>query len=650
MYITRMNSMPQTVDVLLFVLDREGRIVLFNRACEQLTGFSFEEVNGKHVWDLLVPPEKIDAVKSVFTELRSGPFPNEHESHWVAKDGSRHLMRWSCSSLLNKDGAVEHVIGTGIDITEHKQQEEAPQKQTLALAERIKELNCLYAFSDLLEKPGLSLPEICQGLVDIIPSGWQYPEMTCVRLIIEDQIFKTTTFIETRWMQTSPVLVHGKHVGSLEVYYLREKPVLDEGPFLKEERNLLNALANRLGKAIERNQVETRLTRARDEWVRTFDAVPDLIMILDNEHRIVRVNRAMADRLGSRPEDLVGLNCHKVVHTTEEPPDFCPHTSLLNDGRGHHLEVYESRLGGDFLVSVSPLYDPEGRLAGSVHVARDITERKQAEEALRKAHDELEKRVLERTAEWVTANRKLEQEIEDRKRVEEALRESENRLRHLSSQLLAIQEKERKRVAQELHDGIGQMLTAIKFKVENTIEQREKGNTQAKDRSRDRSLDPIIPMIQQSIEEVRRIQMDLRPSILDDLGILATIGWFCREFQTVYSTIHVEKQISLQESEVSAPLKTVIYRVIQEALNNIAKHSRADRVHLSLSKLDGKIELAIKDNGVGFVLEDALSIESPRRGFGLSGMRERVELSGGVFWIESRKGSGTTVQASWSAG
>lgn len=136
-------------------------------------------------------------------------------------------------------------------------------------------------------------------------------------------------------------------------------------------------------------------------------------------------------------------------------------------------------------------------------------------------------------------------------------------------------------------------------------------------------------------------------TVYNGSGSLST--GFCREFQTLYSTIHVERQISLQESEVSAPLKTVIYRVIQKALNNIAKHSRADRVHLSLSKLDGKIELAIKDNGVGFVLEDALSIESARRGFGLSGMRERVELSGGAFSIESQKGSGTTVQALWSA-
>jgi PAS domain S-box-containing protein len=226
-------------------------------------------------------------------------------------------------------------------------------------------------------------------------------------------------------------------------------------------------------------------------------------------------------------------------------------------------------------------------------------------------------------------------DITDRKRSEEALRESENRLRLLSSQLLSIQEKERKRVASELHDGIGQMLTAVKFKIEDIIQQ--KGESEAKEKS----LEAIIPMIQESIEEVRRIQMDLRPPILDDLGVLATIGWFCRKFQRVYSAIRIETQIGIQENEVSAPLKTVIYRVMQEALNNIAKHSGADLVYLMLRRTQDKIEMVIQDNGQGFDLEDV------RQGFGMGSMRERTELSGGSFIIESVRGKGAAIRASW---
>lgn len=142
--------------------------------------------------------------------------------------------------------------------------------------------------------------------------------------------------------------------------------------------------------------------------------------------------------------------------------------------------------------------------------------------------------------------------------------------------------------------------------------------------------------------------MDLRPSILDDLGILATLSWFCRNFETTYSHIHIEKQIDIQEEEVSVPLKTVIYRISQEGLNNIAKHSRADLVHLSLGKADDRIELTIQDNGLGFDLEKAASVESPRRGLGLTSMRERAELSGGSFAIESVRGKGTTIQAMWT--
>jgi PAS domain S-box-containing protein len=230
-------------------------------------------------------------------------------------------------------------------------------------------------------------------------------------------------------------------------------------------------------------------------------------------------------------------------------------------------------------------------------------------------------------------------DITKRKRAEEALRESENRLRILSSQLLAVQENERKRISRELHDSIGQSLSAIKFRVENILQ--EVGESRVK------PLEDLIPIIQESIEEARRIQMDLRPSILDDLGILATLSWFCREFEKIYSTIRIEKLVQIQENEVSTQLKTVIFRIMQEALNNVAKHSKANFILLSLRKTDGTIELTIQDNGQGFDLNEVLSIESSRRGLGLTSMRERAELSGGSFVIESVRGKGTIVRATW---
>ena len=223
-----------------------------------------------------------------------------------------------------------------------------------------------------------------------------------------------------------------------------------------------------------------------------------------------------------------------------------------------------------------------------------------------------------------------------------ALQESESRLQLLTSQLLTAQENERKRVAHELHDSIGSFLTGIKIQIENVILQLERGSATPD------SLKRVIPTVQHAIEESRRIQMNLRPSILDDLGILPTIDWHCREFQKMYSHIRIEKQIDLTEDKVPHSLKIVIYRICQEALNNIAKHSKADLVTLSLRKTDDPIELVIRDNGQGFDVEETLSKESYERGFGLSSMRERAELTGGSFSIESNKGAGTVIRATWA--
>jgi signal transduction histidine kinase len=259
---------------------------------------------------------------------------------------------------------------------------------------------------------------------------------------------------------------------------------------------------------------------------------------------------------------------------------------------------------------------------------RDITDRKRAEEALRQRTSELqqltetlERRVQERTEELAEANRAL---------------------RQLSIKLLSAQEEERKRVAGELHDTIGACLSGIKFKVEDTLQRiGKKADVEAK------SLRTIVPVIQEAIEECRRIQLDLRPSMLDDLGLLPTLSWFSRRFQTIYSRIHVDQKVTIQESDVPDSLKVVIYRVIQEAMNNCAKHSEASRIYLCLQKIDGTMELVLEDDGQGFDLGKVLGTQSTKRGFGLTTMRERTELSGGSFHMKSMVGKGTIIRARW---
>jgi len=229
----------------------------------------------------------------------------------------------------------------------------------------------------------------------------------------------------------------------------------------------------------------------------------------------------------------------------------------------------------------------------------------------------------------------------ERKRAQEVLRESEKQLKFLSSRLLTAQEEERKRIAGEIHDSISSSLSAVKFSLENVLNQMEQGMATPE------SLKGLISITQAAMDESRRIMTDLRPSILDDLGILSTIGWYCREFQTTYSNIHIDQEITMKEDEVPEPLKIVIYRIMQEALHNIAKYSKAEIVNLRLAKRDGAIDFTIKDNGVGFDLQSVPSRNDHRMGLGLASMRERTELSGGSFAIESTKGKGTTIRASW---
>ena len=227
------------------------------------------------------------------------------------------------------------------------------------------------------------------------------------------------------------------------------------------------------------------------------------------------------------------------------------------------------------------------------------------------------------------------QDVTDRKRME-------TKLHQLSARLLTIQEEERRRVARDLHDSVGQTLTGIKFMVEAAVggpwpEDRQPGMER---------LRSLVPTIQDAVEEVRRISTELRPSILDDLGLLPTIAWYFREFEKAHPRLAVEQRLTLTESDVPAVLRTPIFRILQEATNNAAKHSGARRLLIRLDDGGGRLRLRVEDDGLGFD-PAAPQVEGGNGGSGLSSMRERTELSGGAFTLRAAPDAGTIIEAAW---
>jgi len=230
-------------------------------------------------------------------------------------------------------------------------------------------------------------------------------------------------------------------------------------------------------------------------------------------------------------------------------------------------------------------------------------------------------------------------DVTAQKNAEDGLRRSERELGALSEKLLLAQEAERKRIALELHDGIGQSLSAIKFGVESALQACGEKTPQ----QNGKYLQSVVDKLRDAINEVRSISMGLRPSMLDDLGLVATLGWFCREFESLYPTIRIEKRVELEEFEIPDVLKIVVFRIVQEALNNIGKHAGASAVSIALARTGGTLKLRIEDDGRG-ISSEAFRVA---KGLGLSSMKERAKLSFGHLTVDSGHDTGTVVQVVW---
>ena len=219
---------------------------------------------------------------------------------------------------------------------------------------------------------------------------------------------------------------------------------------------------------------------------------------------------------------------------------------------------------------------------------------------------------------------------------------AENAMRELSSRLVNRQESERKFVAQELHDGISGKLAAVKYSIEKIISEIRPNKDSLK-----ASLGDVLSIVHDAIDETQRIYRSLHPAILDDLGLNAALKSLCREFMEVYDTIVVESHFEVPQDRIQDPLKILIYRIAQEALNNVAKHSQADRVEISLRLVENKVDLAIKDNGKGFERDKVQAMDVQERGLGLENIKERTIIFGGQLEIQTAPGEGTAIRVSW---
>jgi PAS domain S-box-containing protein len=271
----------------------------------------------------------------------------------------------------------------------HKHAEDALRERTHQLGERVKELNCLFGISQLVGTPGISLDEILQGTVDLIPPAWQYPEITCARITLEDQEFKTDNFQETPWRQAQDIKVRGDPAGSVEVIFLQEMPTIDEGPFLKEERSLVNAIAARLGRIVERMRAEEALRENEKRFRELLEALQEGIWVIDQDAYTTFVNPRMAEMLGYGVEEMQGK--HLFVFMDERGVEISER-NLKRREQGiteqHDFEFMRkdgSRMYA--LLETSPIYDDDGNYTGGIAGIQDITERVKAEEALRASEE-----------------------------------------------------------------------------------------------------------------------------------------------------------------------------------------------------------------------------------------------------------------------
>jgi len=356
----------------LAVVDERGRLTYVNDSFCQMLQFSSEDLLGRPLSDFLADTNRAERKRRFQGRMKGGE--EEYEIAWQRADGRKVFSIMSPKSLFDEEGTFKGSFGVINDITERKlaadalaRSEERYRGLTEAAPNAIlvhRDLTIEYVNPAAVKLLRASGPDqlIGRSYLDLVHPEDRAESEERLRKLNSDQA-------------SAPLRQH--RLVALDGQAIEVEST--EAAFRQEGRIIVQSIAQDI---TERKRSEEAILRAKEEWERTFDAVPDLIFILDKNYRIARLNLSMAERLGLRPKEAIGKSCFELVHGRKKPSDSCPFSDLLVDGDVHSVEVSETKLGGDFVITTAPLRATDGEVLGAVHVARDVTEQKRMERRL----------------------------------------------------------------------------------------------------------------------------------------------------------------------------------------------------------------------------------------------------------------------------
>jgi signal transduction histidine kinase len=413
----------------------------------------------------------------------------------------------------------------------------------------------------------------------------------------------------------------------------------------------LAILAARVPLAARDTARNASIEKAKHEWEFTADALSAMVCLLNPEGVVLRANRVVEHwGLGS-VSAVIGKKAHAVLHPhcaewhCKVARDFEAALPKLRLGEPQEFESYSKNTDQTLQFTLRPMRTGEETGAPkdtrTVLVVTDVSALRRAQRALEEVNIDLESRVRLRTRELNDSNRHLRSEVVRRELAELELRASRNDLALLSEQLIQAQEVERRRIALELHDSVGQSLSAIKYTLERAIIMVQRGNLG----SPEGVLALAVQRIHETADGIRAISMNLRPQMLDNLGAASATSWFCRGFAEIYPQLSVRAEIAATNSEIPPRIATHLFRAVEELLNNVAKHAQAANVWVTVKRDARTLSLEVRDDGVGMpAMPEGPSL---LHGSGIRNLRERADMTCGQFSLASVLTGGTSAQIVW---